>query len=193
MNCIYIFNCNKTLCVVLKALYKFSEKYPLDSSHSWTEMQASKIKTKEKQPHLAFLCKICSMKITAFLQCLSMCNLSREPRNRRCLEAEQSNAASQSRPGQIGSVSRHSLWAGCLSPVYWPLGASVPATSLSLDQWRKSWEDREGLSPSKFWLGESSGDSPPNFKLRKDSAESCFVRSHKGYITYYDMLISSPL
>src|SRR6218665_2573132 len=28
--------------------------------------------------------------------------------------------------------------------------------------------------------------SPPKFKLRRDSAGSCFVRSHKDYLTYYN-------
>src|SRR6218665_2498298 len=28
---------------------------------------------------------------------------------------------------------------------------------------------------------------PPKFKLRSDTAESCFVRSHKMYITYYNV------
>jgi len=27
---------------------------------------------------------------------------------------------------------------------------------------------------------------PPKFKLRRDTAGSCFVRSHKEYITYYN-------
>jgi len=27
---------------------------------------------------------------------------------------------------------------------------------------------------------------PPKFKLRRDTGGSCFVRSHKEYITYYN-------
>ena len=40
-------------------------------------------------------------------------------------------------------------------------------------QSRKSWGDREGLSP-------------PKFKLQRDTAGSCFMRSHKEYVTYYN-------
>jgi len=37
-----------------------------------------------------------------------------------------------------------------------------------------------------FNLLDSSIDVPPKFKLRRDTAGSCFVRSHKQYITYYN-------
>src|SRR6218665_638800 len=41
--------------------------------------------------------------------------------------------------------------------------------------------------PPKFLLGETAVLTvPPKFKLRRDTAGSCFVRSHKEYITYYN-------
>src|SRR6218665_2029079 len=58
----------------------------------------------------------------------------------------------------------------------------------SHQQWRKSWGGQGGTVPSKVLSGGDSSVEcpPPNFKLRSVTAGSCFVRSHKEYITYYN-------
>jgi len=53
-------------------------------------------------------------------------------------------------------------------------------------QWHKSWGDREGLSLQSFDWG-TAVLTPPKFKLGRDSAGSFSVRSHKEYITYYNL------
>jgi len=47
-------------------------------------------------------------------------------------------------------------------------------------------EDRERLSSTKFWLRAQQCLLLSKFKLRRDSAGSCFMRSHKGRITFYN-------
>jgi len=59
-------------------------------------------------------------------------------------------------------------------------------TSLN-DQWCKLWGGQGGTVPSKVLTeGTAVLTPPPKLKLRRNTARSCFVRSHKEYVTYYN-------
>src|SRR6218665_3871231 len=45
---------------------------------------------------------------------------------------------------------------------------------------------RRDCLPQSFDWGDSNVDCPPKFKLRRDWAGSCLVRSHKEYIPSYN-------
>ena len=53
-------------------------------------------------------------------------------------------------------------------------------------QWRKSWGTGRDRPSQSFDWGTALLTVSPKFKLRRDSAGSCFVRSHKEHITFYN-------
>ena len=55
----------------------------------------------------------------------------------------------------------------------------------AIDQWRKSWGAGRDC-PLQCFDGGQQCWVPPKFKIVRESAESCFVRSHKECITYYN-------
>jgi len=58
---------------------------------------------------------------------------------------------------------------------------------LPVAQWRKSWGTGRDCPIQSFdWGGTAVLTVPPKFKLRKDTAGSCFVRFHKEYVTHYN-------
>src|SRR6218665_2085192 len=81
--------------------------------------------------------------------------------------------------------STHTTFSARSSPLSSPDGL---ASASELIQWRKSWGGQGGTVPSKVLTGGTAVLTvpPPKFKLRRDTAGSCFVRSHKEYITYYN-------
>src|SRR6218665_1415155 len=58
--------------------------------------------------------------------------------------------------------------------------------------WRKSGGGGQGESVlPKVLTGGKAVFTPPKFRSRRDSAWACFVKSHKGYITYYNFETTS--
>src|SRR6218665_258501 len=52
--------------------------------------------------------------------------------------------------------------------------------------WRKSWGTGRDCPLKSFnWGTAVLTVPPPKFKFRRDTAGSCFVRSHKEYVTHY--------